>query len=878
MATYDVGNVLIKIETKAKSVEKTLDNLINKLNKVQTALAKVNETNLKIDKANLKLRQTTKEIGNIDKKSKSASKSFSSLFNLGKVYFLLNYFKRVGTSIGNVASEAINFNETLNKFQVSTKGYYDEALQFVNSLTRAFNLSTESVMNYQATFKNMLSALGQISEKTSYYLSESLTAMAIDYASLFNVSIETAMSQFESALSGQVRSIRSTSGYDITERTLYSVYQQIGGTKTMRQLTQTEKRLLIILALQKQIEETGAKGDFGKTIENTSNQLKQIQETLKDVSRWLGQLMMKWLKPLIQYVLAGTIALREMLQTLNIMADYTMPDFRSEEQKVKDGLDKATDSANDLEEALEQAKSVMLGFDKLNVLGSTNTSGIGTDVDMISQAIEQYSAFTSFAQNKANEIASSILTWAGFTYNATTQLWEFNHSLETTEEKIEFISDRFEFLFSKILNKVIELAPKLPNILESIIDGIVAFIDTELKVIGEKMGGIINVLDEFLRSSTDKFYNVISKLFDSIVSNILINIIKNLPQLITHITDSLTFTQIGLLDLITNIIGTILENLPIALGSFKGDMVEILITTLSNVFDTALPKLLSTIVTFLIKIAEVVFTFIPNLINGLFGSINDHNGDFWKELGQEYVDGWGMDGFAGDIANQWQESKNNFANAWMGIAENIKKLIPQLIDIKGVFEEVWAKVVDYFEKVADKFKEIWTNVKNWFNDNIVKPIGNFFINMINGVISGFESMLNFFIKGINKITSGLSKAWTWLGIDPIGEISEMTLEKIPALANGGVVTKPTMAMVGEYSGASSNPEIVSPESKMREVFVESMLPLVQAVVSGDQQVIQAINGLANRPIEMNGRKVSEAIYNDLQNVATRKGQQIFSRT
>ena len=204
MATYDVGNVLVKIEARAKSVEKTLDNLINKLQKVQTTLAKVNETNLKIDKANLKLRQTTKEIGNIDKKSKSASKSFSSLFNLGKIYFLFNYFKRIGIAIGNMASEAVNFNETLNKFQVSTKGYYDEALQFVNSLTRAFNLSTESVMNYQATFKNMLSALGQISEETSYYLSESLTAMAIDYASLFNVSIETAMSQFESALSGQV--------------------------------------------------------------------------------------------------------------------------------------------------------------------------------------------------------------------------------------------------------------------------------------------------------------------------------------------------------------------------------------------------------------------------------------------------------------------------------------------------------------------------------------------------------------------------------------------------------------------------------------------------------------------------------------------------
>ena len=61
-------------------------------------------------------------------------------------------------------------------------------------------------------------------------------------------------------------SIRTTSGFDITERTLYSLYQELGGQKTMRQLTQLEKRLLIILAIQKQMVETGTIGDFSKTI------------------------------------------------------------------------------------------------------------------------------------------------------------------------------------------------------------------------------------------------------------------------------------------------------------------------------------------------------------------------------------------------------------------------------------------------------------------------------------------------------------------------------------------------------------------------------------------------------------------------------------
>ena len=42
------------------------------------------------------------------------------------------------------------------------------------------------------------------------------------------------------------------------------------------------------------------------------------------------------------------------------------------------------------------------------------------------------------------------------------------------------------------------------------------------------------------------------------------------------------------------------------------------------------------------------------------------------------------------------------------------------------------------------------------------------------------------------------------------------------MAEGGVVKGPTPALVGEYPGAQSNPEIVSPESKMRDVFASTL--------------------------------------------------------
>ena len=46
---------------------------------------------------------------------------------------------------------------------------------------------------------------------------------------------------------------------------------------------------------------------------------------------------------------------------------------------------------------------------------------------------------------------------------------------------------------------------------------------------------------------------------------------------------------------------------------------------------------------------------------------------------------------------------------------------------------------------------------------------------------------------------------------------------IPMLANGGLATGPTLAMVGEYAGASGNPEVIAPLDKLR-----SLLPDQQA--------------------------------------------------
>ena len=46
------------------------------------------------------------------------------------------------------------------------------------------------------------------------------------------------------------------------------------------------------------------------------------------------------------------------------------------------------------------------------------------------------------------------------------------------------------------------------------------------------------------------------------------------------------------------------------------------------------------------------------------------------------------------------------------------------------------------------------------------------------------------------------------------------MKSLPKFADGGVVSGPTLAMVGEYAGASGNPEVIAPLDKLRGMLAE----------------------------------------------------------
>lgn len=154
--------------------------------------------------------------------------------------------------------------------------------------------------------------------------------------------------------------------------------------------------------------------------------------------------------------------------------------------------------------------------------------------------------------------------------------------------------------------------------------------------------------------------------------------------------------------------------------------------------------------------------------------------------------------------------------------------------ITGIFSGDWEKA---WNGIKDIFKGIWEMMVN-----LVKAPVNLIIGVINGMISGVVAGINLVVRAINSISVDIPDWVPLVGGKHIGfNLSEVTAPQIPTLAKGGVLTSPTLAMVGEYAGADNNPEIVTPQSILKETIDASNGEVVSALYQMAQLVIAAIN-------------------------------------
>lgn len=181
-----------------------------------------------------------------------------------------------------------------------------------------------------------------------------------------------------------------------------------------------------------------------------------------------------------------------------------------------------------------------------------------------------------------------------------------------------------------------------------------------------------------------------------------------------------------------------------------------------------------------------------------------------------------------DEKGVWENLKSNFKTIW---AEAKLKIGTKWADLKknwdNLIKNAKGTTADVKVKIASKWSDLkkkWKNLMDKFKDKKVSISLQF-----SAAASDIKAWINSHV--FSKINSTLANApliGGWAKKHPI------------KLAKGGILTEPTTALMAEYPGARSNPEIATPQSLMYETIQRANGDLVTAFASMTRQVIAAI--------------------------------------
>jgi hypothetical protein len=296
--------------------------------------------------------------------------------------------------------------------------YYTRALKFQRELNERFGTNIEETMRYQALYNQMSESMG-INDDASYIISENLTKLGIDLASLFNKSEKDTMEALRAGvLAGQTKPLRNY-GLDVTQQTLAPLASELGIDRSVKQLSQAEKMILRYIAVLRQA--SSAHGDFAKTIESPANQLKVFRQQLTELKTAIGNLFQGMLGQILPYINAVLMVIKELIKAVanlfgfKVTSSSTNLADQTGIEDLESGLGGAVGSAKEL-------KAQLMGFDEINnITTDTGSGGAGggvssTGIDSkLLDAMKDYDNLMGKVKMKATKIRDKIMEWLGFT-------------------------------------------------------------------------------------------------------------------------------------------------------------------------------------------------------------------------------------------------------------------------------------------------------------------------------------------------------------------------------------------------------------------------------------------------------------------------------
>lgn len=672
---------------------------------------------------------------------------------------------------------ASDVEEMENKFDVvfgEMRGEVDQwAKEFADSVGRNKN----AIKRYLADQQNLLVGFGMAREEGAK-LAEEMTSLALDIASFANQDEDVAVNAMTKAVMGESEAAK-TLGAVLNDTTRAETMLAMGLTGNYNALDQLTKMQVNYNTILRQSPD--AIGDCVRSMDSYEARQRQLSAAAAEFKEFIGGQLLPILAVFIGWITQGVKAatgfarailldkeennrLLKVFERIHAVVKRLQPAMERFAQSIRSGISRAADTVKGIVGRLGGMDNLLkiLAVAAGAFLAAMNWGKVISGAKMFLKLISAIGKMFSVGGLK---IAAVVLLVAALALIAEDfiNFMKGNDSVigycfekagidaEAMRQKIRDIWENLKIFFVGIWNAIKTAAAPILATIRKMIEKI--FGEDIFAGLGNGVAGIIELL---------------ARIMDALKNN-------------AGLQSFLGKAVVGILA----VVAAAKTLIPIVQSVIA--MIKVVKGVISGV---------GAAISFLSSPVGIVIAIIAALI--AIGVLLYKNWDKIKE-------------FAISI---WTAISQFFREIWSGIVGFFQGAIDAIVGIispiaeffTSVFQSAWDGICAVFSGVASFFTGIWDSIVGIFSTiggAISDAIGGAVRGAINNVLGGAAKIINGFISAINFAIGVINKI-------PGVSISKLTPLEVPQLAEGGIATKTTNAIIGE----GSEPEAVMPLSKL----------------------------------------------------------------
>lgn len=725
-----------------------------------------------------------KQMGGVQKLAAKAGKALAAAFAVKKLI-----------SFGNACIElGSDLQEVQNVVDVTFPAMSKRVDEFAQKAATSFGLSETMAKKFTGTFGAMAKAFG-FSEKAAYDMSTTLTGLAGDVASFYNITQDEAYTKLKSVFTGETESLKDL-GVVMTQTALDSYALANGFGKTTKSMSEAEKVALRYKFVQEQL--AGATGDFMRTSDGWANQVRVLNLQFDSLKATIGQGLINLFTPVIKII---NTLVGKLMTLANAFKSFT------EMVTGKNGTGEATAQMNSTalaaDKAAEATKSIgdaaassakkmkgLLAFDELNVLSKETGSGSGdagggynvdsfdmgsVDTGAIDNVDKKYSALL----DKAKELANLFKNGFKLGIGNTDVFGSIGDSLQGIKERFldVFTSPEVVGAFDNFVGTLIKNAGVISgsfisigaSIADNLLAGISGYLDSNSGTVKDYIISMFDIrgdLSDIRGNLYSAFATVAESLRSEGAKNLTEALIGAVADAFFGVTQTLGKLSLGLLDVIT---GPFIENqdkIRISLeDTFSAvapvfenikSVVDECVSVLQSAYDNNIGPTLSLLKEGLSEVAGKWLEAYNTYILPVVSELSDKFGEFKKDRLDPLIQKFGE--FAGKVSeavgvfwtNALQPALEKFieiyapiiGEAMRGIGQLFMDLGERIFIIANGIMTVFGGLADFISGV---FTGDWQKAWNGIKDIFTGIIGTFVLiikNTLQTILNTAMSILN----------------------------------------------------------------------------------------------------------------------------------------